>query len=481
MAYGGQFYGEAAYGGSLVALGDPDYGGTTVADFDAVYFWARTGAIDAYGEAAYGGRSTTSYPSAGLFAAPDPDTSVVTVPVWWAFASLVTLTRVDVATGERTPVRDSPITMPAGSRRNPASNPKASDTTTGHAAGTNTTLTRLTGLTTPFPRVTTGFRATATAAGGVAVAFSLDPVAPSDTTIALLVRALGGASGIGLSVAWYNAASTLLTTTTHPVPAAVVTAATTGWAQATVTVGGAPVGAVTGVVSITGSGLAAAGMLDFTARITAVGSTVGEYFDGDYPGSAWTGTPGLSYSDQSPIVSVVDAECPLDVPVRYELTSGTAAGFVASSQPVTLPGDRLLGTDRRRCLLTHPGRAQTIPVWIEAAPEVTRPIEQGTFKVIGRRRPVVISDPRRGADTGELTLVAETFEERDRLLAMLDDGSPLLLRAPAAFGWPPLWWLSIGSVVISPVLHYAPLQHRRITVSVTEVDRPSAATRALVA
>ena len=478
MGYGQARFGGEAYGGARSGQ-RAGVGGIAVPGFDAVYYWTVAGGAGAYGRAAYGGRATSTFPIAGLAASPDPDTGIVTIPVWWAFASAAVLTRVDAATGERTPLRDSPARLGSGSRRNGSSNPKARDDLTGYTAGPNTTQVRLAGLTTPDPLVTTAVRLTASAAGSVSTAFSLDAVSTATTAHQLWVRSAATVTAMSLSVRWFDASSADLGVTTYPATVPLAQAAT-GWATASVVINTRPGTAVRGLASFTADGVAAAGWVDVTARLTELGAAVrGRYFDGDYPAAGWIGTPGLSYSDLAPVAYLVDAEVPLDRPVHYELTNPATPGFVASSSPVTLVSDRLVGT--RQCLLTHPGWSLTVRVWLAAEPEVTNPLEQSAKKVIGRRRKVVVSDTQRAGDEGSMTFVAETFEERKRIKLLLDDGSPLLVRLPQSFGHPPLWWLSFGAATWKAQSHRSTVPLRTVTVSFVEVDRPSAATRPLVA
>jgi hypothetical protein len=476
MAY--DAYGRAGYGGSRLGRAGRLSGGQPVPGYDAVYYWT-TGGAGAYGQVAYGGRQTVVFPVAGLFAAPDDAAAAVTIPCWWAFASYLNVSRVDAATGARTPVRGAdPLTAVGTSHHNGIANPKAAIDTSGAAAAANTTLSRLTALSLASPYVTTGFRATATAAGAAGITVS-DVVGATSTTYGFLMRTSAAPSAVNLSVAWYDATGTSLGTQTYPVTAAIVAASVNTWVWATVTIASWPGTAATGTLTYTASGLPAGGRLDLTERIAEASATYqGGYFDGDYPGGGWEGTPGQSYSDQAPIQYITDAEAPFDVPVFYELTNPSIPGYKARTELVTLHSSAL--SVPRDAVLTHPGLNLSVRVWVEAQPEITKAMPSSTFAIIGRRNPVVITDPQRKSDTGSLTFVAETLEERDRLLAMLDDGSPLLLRAPALYGHPPLWWLSFGDVKETPMTGYAGNTLRRLSADFTQVDRPSAATRPLV-
>lgn len=463
-------------------------GAIPVPGFDASYVWQATAGGAPLTAAVLGGAVTVTYPSGGVLAVPDGPSGTVVLSAWWAYASGFTVTRV-APDGTRTPVRDAdswPVTGDA-TRRNLATHPanRVGDLV-GWTAGTNTTLASLSGLTdVPDPGVTTGVRATATAAGSVNVTFSLDAPSTGLSTYGLWVKSGGAApSSASITVQWYDVnGSAVGSPSAYPVAATAVSQTASGWSWCQATISGSPVGAVFGVAGFTAAGLAAGGVLNLTGRLWEAGTTLGSYFDGTDWGANWIGTPYKSASTLAPVQTIIDAEAPLDVALTYELTNPVAPGYTITSTPVSL--DSSSYRPPRDALLTHPGLAKTVRVWIEAEPDITRPIEQTAFQVIGRPRKVVVSAPQRGGDEGSLTFVTESQDEWNLLLAMLDDGSPLLLRAPADYGHPPLWWLSFGDATLaapaSGTANNWPNEVRRITVPFTEVDRPSVATRPLVA
>lgn len=482
MSYARGAYGRAAYGGGTVPRAARPGDALVIPGFESIFYWTTTLASAAYGSAAYGGRSAARFPSAGLAAVPDPSGAVTNLAIWWAFADVVSVIRID-PDGQQVPVRDSEaLAMPAGtSRRNRSSNPSARDSLTGYTAGSNTTLSRLTDQDTGLEGVTTAVRGTATAAGTALVGLNIDQQNPGRDQYAWRVRTSALAATLGLSIAWYDSDSLLITTQTYLVDTATRTAAAAGWTDATVTIETWPGDARVGVVSYVATGLPAGGTLDVTARLRET-VIAGGYFDGDSTPAAWIGTPGLSYSETAALVYVRDFEAPLDVPVTYRLTSSAAPGYVATSEEVTLPS--VLGPEVgvRQALLTHPGLAHTMRVWIEAEPDsITNAMPQGVFEIDGRRHPVVITAEQRSGDRGTLTFIAETFDEAARIRAFLDDGSPLLLRTPAAWGHPPNWWLSFGDLTRKAWTHQASRQLRRLEVPFIEVSRPSLATRPLAA
>lgn len=468
-------YGGATYAGSTQAYTGRD-SGLTVPGYDAVYYWQSSAAAGAYGSAAYGGRSSNPVPSAGLFASPDPATGVITVPAWWAYASYVSLYRI-TRDGERQQVRQSPVQMPSGSRHNNILNPKAKVDLTGLTAGTNTTLSRLTGQVTPSQYVTTAIRSTATAAGNVAFTATTDPANTIEATYGFWVRTSAAATDIRLSIQWFDINGVVVSTQTYPVSTTARTQAVNAWSWATVTVTTYPTDAATGVLQYSATGLPLGGTMDVTGRILEIGNTLqGDYFDGDFPGGSWTGLTGVSYSEYGPIVYVVDGEAPLDTWVRYELSNPLVPGFTALSEEV------ILTCDKNTNWLTHPADPEhPFKVWVEAAPERTRKLARTVHEVINRSKPVVVSGAARVAEAGAITFITEGFVERDKLKAMTSDGTPLLLRAPAYLGYPGQMWLSLGDETEKPPSHYAPGTYKRMEYDFQIVDAPISANANVIA
>jgi len=81
-----------------------------------------------------------------------------------------------------------------------------------------------------------------------------------------------------------------------------------------------------------------------------------------------------------------------------------------------------------------------------------------TFNVNNQANPVVVSKVRSSV-TSTLTLVSRTFADRDRLIALLAPGSPLLFQAPDEYGLPDRY-LSVGADQVARVLpdHKFPLR-----------------------
>lgn len=448
-AYGNDRYGGAAYGGSSYGRGDIAGSGVTFTGYQASFYWATSGSGTAIGGSAIGGAQALAPPAAGLFASPDPDSGTVTIPLFWAFAQYVTLTRVD-ADGIRTPVRgSSPFQIVGNSRHNTASNPKSAIDLTGVQAGTNTTLTRLTGLTTPSSVVTTGFRGKATAAGAANITINTDAVGTLPTVYQFWAQCSAAPTAINMSVAWYDTNGLSLGTTTYAADPIAASQSFGQWSWCTIMVGSYPAGAASGVVSYQATGLPAAGTFDMTGRLTQQLSTPTDsyhknYFDGDYQGAAWLGAVGASYSDKGDVNYATDGEAPLDVPFTYEMTNPTVPGYVARSTPITLD------SGGRRSWLTHPASPLTPrPVYILGPfGPLVRSIEQGVFYPLDSDDglPIVVTTSARRARTGTVQIFAESHEERDRLLGMFADGAPVLIRPPASYGEGDSLWLSLGEL-----------------------------------
>lgn len=128
----------------------------------------------------------------------------------------------------------------------------------------------------------------------------------------------------------------------------------------------------------------------------------------------------------------------------YEATMGETFSYRATSDQapgVELTSPQLFIASNGRTMLKHPGRpALNSVIRVETAPNLTRPVTQGVFDVLGRSTPVATS-MRRGSARGELKLTTFDEDERSALLLLTDDGTPLLLQTPENYG--------IGNVYVS--------------------------------
>ncbi|GJF04966.1 hypothetical protein [Pseudonocardia sp. D17] len=466
-AYGGTVEVPAASGAPIVDPTNPGGSGWTIGS-------AITGS-GPYAGFAYGGGGGLVRPaSGGISATPDPLLGQVRLSAWWSDAPYLRVVR--IVKGVRTPVRGAyPAPVTTTTRRNRCTNPSAEVDTTGWLSGTNTTLTRI--VEAAMPAGVAAFRLKATAAGAVnatvPVALPLPDGAPC---VSLALRLSAAPSGaLTVSVAWRDASNALLATTTATIAAGSLTGYVNRWGRTpvlTVPYPGLGAGAAaiaTGVMTISVAGMAANATADLDAVLIEGGSSSGDYFDGSTPNAntAWAGTPHASVSTQAGVVSLVDTEAPLDVPIRYELSAPDQPAFRAISEPVTLDSGG-------RTWLTHPYSGASVVVTVAEEPDQTRAISRGVFEVIGRARPIAINASQRQSSSASLTVWTETFAERDALLAMLDDGTPLLLRAPAELGHGDGEWLSIGDVQYKVVGHGAWEHTREFTLPYVVVDAPPA-------
>jgi hypothetical protein len=160
-----------------------------------------------------------------------------------------------------------------------------------------------------------------------------------------------------------------------------------------------------------------------------------------------------------------DYEAPLDQTFYYQATSTQVAGTTVTSAVYTLASGGATW-------LKHPGRPLlNLKVTPTRAPDLTRPIEQGVFDVLGRSRPVAVSMLRR-AEAGELELATATDNERTALLAILQDGVPLLFSPPAGYGIGAVY-VAVAEVQERRITSYGKEPSRLWTLPFTVVDRPS--------
>jgi hypothetical protein len=479
MTYGEAPYGGLAYGGAVVVPAASDGGVITDPGNPGGSGWSfkSQGGGGPYGGIAYGGGGLLGRPaSGGISATPDPLLGLVRLSVWWSGAPYLRVVR--VVNGVRSPVRGAyPVTVRTATRRNRCTNPSAEVDTAGWLAGANTTVTRAV----PSYAVPSGlavFRLTATAAGAVNTAVPVAlPLSDGLPQLSFALRLSALPSGaLTATVTWRDAAGTTLGTTSASIASGALatyvgrydripTLAIPGYVGAA---GGNAV--ASGTLALQIAGMAAGGTAELDAVLIEGAESApagGAYFDGTYPYAAWAGTPHASESSLAAVQEVEDREAPLDVPITYELRAPDQPTFFAVSEAVTLESGE-------RTWLTHPDRGRAFLATVAEEPEQTRDITRGVFQVIGRSRPVAVTSAQRQSSAATLTVWTETFEERDELLDLLDDGAPLLLRAPASLGHGPGEWLSIGAVQYKAVGHGAWEHTREFSLPYVVVDAPAA-------
>lgn len=203
----------------------------------------------------------------------------------------------------------------------------------------------------------------------------------------------------------------------------------------------------------------AAGEHSYWGPFTLVrGTYSGGHFDGDSgTGYSWAGTPHASetndaaapatvtmtrVNDVTGDVAVVrdggpaeligggwvgqDYEAPLDDAFSY--TARADSGATVSAGSFVIPSDE-------RVWLKHPGKPYlNMRTDVTNQPALARGSDTGVFRVLGRSAPVTVSR-RRDSGTGVVELVTETADELAQMLALCDDGTPLLLQTPGGTSW----------------------------------------------
>jgi hypothetical protein len=413
-----------------------------------------------------GGYPLAAYPGGGVLAAPLVDQGVMQVRVWWSDAPVLQLVRI-TPNGTRTPVRGGyPLTVGGTTRRNYCTNPSVETGLNGFVPDAGTpTLTQLADPTAPAG----GFVLRATNAGagsnGVTAPTGLTTVpAGRPVTVGLGLRLSALPTSVTVTIGWTDTLGGALTANSSMLSADQASASVAQFSRQVVTVT-PPANAVTPTWKIVAAGMPAGGTLDLDALTFEVGATDGSFFAGGTLGATWLGTTDLSASVLAPVQTVLDGECPLDTLVTYQVSYPGITGGRVVSDPALLPS-------QDRTWLTHPA-APTAPVQCRptAAPILIRSSVQASFVVLGRTNPIV-KTTQRLSPTGTLTLDVETSADRDQLIAMLGDGSPLLLRAPADYGLGDGWWLAFGDLTEDPDGRPQWRQARALSAPFTVVDGP---------
>lgn len=129
-------------------------------------------------------------------------------------------------------------------------------------------------------------------------------------------------------------------------------------------------------------------------------------------------------------MALVDYEAPYGVGVSYR----TLAVLSPLDDLEQSTGSATVDTDQP--WLIHPGTpALSQPIQVTDLATRTRDINQSVQTPIGRRRPIVLTDGTLRAPAGTLEITTETLAERDDLLTLLQDLTPLLLNIPHTLEW----------------------------------------------
>jgi hypothetical protein len=312
--------------------------------------------------------------------------------------------------------------------------------------------------------------------------------------VLLMARRAAGGWTYSPSVRWFNAAGTLLSTTTE----ITFTVSSDGQYWLFTSDHAAPAGAVTAQIDLAVTATSASSVLHIATIMMAQVLPLAEATADDtnasvqvvfreLPAGAITMYRVLASGDRSLVrgpdglidgatlvsdtYSIEDYEAPLGVEFRYQvevrsLTTGAVLTYRAAG-PVTLtPPDRTMVwlkdpiEPMRNVLL----QAQ------QPLPSFQRPIDQAVQRVIGRRNAVVYAGERSGVE-GDLLLFTRSAEERSRLNWLLDPGHVLFIQAAPQSGWQDLY-ATVGEGGDAPDGSDDDTW-RQWTLPLTEVDRPT--------
>lgn len=393
----------------------------------------------------YGGWSGAVAPFAslpgGVVASPNPTTGVVSVSAWWPYAPTLQLVRV-ATDGVVTGVRGGyPLTPSGPTLVNYATNPNSASTA-GYTPGAGSPTITLVARTESVGG--NAVRATNAASGTSEVTIPQSLSAAPQVTVAFDMLASARPSSGTVALSWNDASGTALTASAITLTANQLNACVGTWGRIVVTAAPPTNAATCPALKLNLGGMPAGGTVDLDRWLIVQAVSDGAYRDGDSLGGQWTGTAGLSTSILAPVAVITDGECPLDVAVTYSVYAPFLTGGYATSPSVTL-------ASYGQSWLTHPA-SPSVPVLCKPTenPALTRKIPQGVFSIIGSAYPVVVSGAARLAPSGTLTLDTAAFTDRDTLLGLLADGSPMLLRTPAENGYGLGRWLAFSDVVEDP-------------------------------
>ncbi|QWF78697.1 hypothetical protein [Amycolatopsis sp. CA-230715] len=419
--------------------------------------WARRGWA--------GGASPPTYPGGGVSIRPVPEAGVMQVTAWWPDATVLQIIR-EHSDGTLWPVRGgNPLFVTRPTRRNYALNPSLEVGLHGYVADAgNPTLARVTGGS--AARGGAYLAATIAAAGPVGVTVPTSIPSTPDVTIGVDLRFSARPSAVTVQITWTDLAGVPLPASTAALTTDQINQSVDQFARQVVKLS-TPAGAVTPTVKVIAAGMPAGGVMALDGFTVERYSTAGSFFDGATYGGTWLGPAGLSASILAPLLNFADGEAPLDIPLRYRVVNPASTGGTMTSQLATL----LSGG---RTWLTHPSRTdRPLVVQVGAVPKRTRESPRGVFYPLGATYPIIVSSSQRRAPTGELSLGALSFAERDELLAVFADLQPVYLRPPAEFGYGTGMWLSLGDLDEDPGDRRAYQGTRILTAPFHEVAAPS--------
>lgn len=439
-------------------LPPPVPGGTTV------YYWSTQRFLYPLSWGGLSGaRPGIVFLPGGIVIVPDPETGVNRVMMWWPNADALQLVRID-PDGARRPVRGGYGIAADATRTNYATNPGFEIGLNGYVPGAGSpTLDRPADP--DAPAGTYVGRATIAGAGSCGVTVPTTLTGSQPVTVGFDTRLTARPTALHVDVTWTDSGGSSLGTTTIQLAANDINRSVAQFGRQ-VAQHTPPAGAVTPTIKIVADGLPAGAAMSLDGITIEQGLTDGSRFDGDILGASWTGTAGLSTSLLADVLTVEDREAPLDALVTYIVTDPSISGGQATSPPVVL-------ASLDRSWITHPALDAPFRVSLRRKPTLTRPIARGVLRPLNRRNAVVVTGPSRQSPEGPIEINVLSAADRTTLLAALDDGQPILLRAPADYNWDPRW-LSLGDLSEDPEDRLAYQDAWLLSSDFVEVDEPSA-------
>lgn len=175
---------------------------------------------------------------------------------------------------------------------------------------------------------------------------------------------------------------------------------------------------------------------------------------------------------------IADPEGPWDSSVIYTATTTSGAGTVTeSSAPATLvPSPLAIWAIHP----TVPGRSMPIDVadfsqvGIAELGEVTYKSQATLHSILGGTVPTLTKVGNRAQASGSMSLTTVSLADQAKLLALLNDETPILLREPAAWGWGlDEGYYAIADVGFARRLMYGPEPSRTARLPLQKVAAPA--------
>jgi hypothetical protein len=159
-----------------------------------------------------------------------------------------------------------------------------------------------------------------------------------------------------------------------------------------------------------------------------------------------------------------DYEAPFGAPISYTVVPTTGATQSTAQLTLDVPDIWLIHASLPDLSM----RLDTQQV-TALAPRARSP-RSAVLTPLGRSTPVVVSDVRASASAG-IELFTDTYDQRDELWALLDDGTPILVNIPPGLGWGiTAEWAAVEEVTETPIVGNSTV--RTFTLPYAVVDRP---------